>query len=109
MPRANRLATRPKRKAEFIEPMECAPVPKLLDGPGWVYEIKLDGYRAVAVKSNRVDLFSRRHRTCNSQYPYLVIAVEKLKQWVKSHGRHPREQAKKEELTKLLLGPDRLE
>ena len=39
MSRFNRLAALPKRKAEFIEPMECAPVPKLLDWPGWVYEI----------------------------------------------------------------------
>jgi hypothetical protein len=25
-----------KRNADFIEPMECAPVTKLIDGPGWV-------------------------------------------------------------------------
>ena len=47
----NSIVSLPKRKAEVIEPMECAPVTKLLDGPGWVYEIKLDGYRAIAVKS----------------------------------------------------------
>ena len=35
----NSLLRLPKRKAEFIEPMECAPVTKLLDGSGWVYEI----------------------------------------------------------------------
>jgi hypothetical protein len=35
----NSLLRLPKRKAEFIEPMECAPVTKLLDAPGWVYEI----------------------------------------------------------------------
>jgi len=29
----------PKRRAEFMEPMECAPVTKLLDGPGWFFEI----------------------------------------------------------------------
>lgn len=52
MPRGHtELGSLPKRKADFIEPMDCASVPKLIDGPGWVYEIKLDGYRAVGVKS----------------------------------------------------------
>jgi len=47
----NSVLRLPKRKTEFIEPMKCAPVTKLLDGTGWFYEIKLDGYRAIAVKS----------------------------------------------------------
>src|SRR5271156_1842349 len=68
----------PKRKAEFIEPMECAPVTKLLDGPGWIYEIKLDGYRAIAVKSGGVNLFSRRRKLFNTQYPDLVEALAEL-------------------------------
>jgi len=68
----------PRRRAEFMEPMECAPVTKLLDGPGWFYEVKLDGYRAIAVKSSRVNLFSRRHKSFNSQYPYLVEALADL-------------------------------
>jgi bifunctional non-homologous end joining protein LigD len=42
-------------------------------------EIKLDGYRAVAVKSVLgVTLFSRRHKSFNHQYPYLVEGLSDL-------------------------------
>jgi len=54
------LTALPKRKAEFIEPMDCAPVPKLIDGPGWVYEIKLDRYRAVGVAMRLASTGGRR-------------------------------------------------
>lgn len=51
--------------------MDCAPVPKLIEGPGWVFEIKLDGYRAVAIKyGDSIDFFSRRRKSFNAQYPY---------------------------------------
>jgi hypothetical protein len=33
-----------------------------------------------------------------------TVMIEKLKRWIKSQGRHPREQAKKEELRRLLFG-----
>jgi hypothetical protein len=33
-----------------------------------------------------------------------TVMVERLKHWIKTQGRHPREQAKKEELRKLLFG-----
>jgi ATP-dependent DNA ligase len=44
---------RSKCNAAFVDPMECLPVSKLPEGPQWVYEIKLDGYRAVTVKMGR--------------------------------------------------------
>jgi DNA ligase D-like protein (predicted ligase) len=76
---ATRLETLPKRKAEFVQPMECLPVTKLNDADQWTYEIKLDGYRAIAVKSGQtINLFSRRGKSFNSQYPYLVEALAEL-------------------------------
>jgi len=32
-----------------------------------------------------------------------AVRIEKLKEWIKSHGRHPREEEKKEELRRLLF------
>ena len=37
--------------ARFIEPMECLPVENIPEGKLWTYELKLDGYRLVAVKA----------------------------------------------------------
>ena len=39
-----------RASACFIEPMLCLAVQKL-PGPAWQYEVKLDGYRAVGVRS----------------------------------------------------------
>jgi bifunctional non-homologous end joining protein LigD len=67
------------RAASFIEPMECLAVPKLLDGTQWVYELKLDGYRAIGIKSDHaVRLLSRRNNSFNRQYPLIVEALSEL-------------------------------
>jgi DNA ligase D-like protein (predicted ligase) len=73
------LESLPQREATFIEPMECLAVSKLPEGPEWVYEIKLDGYRAVAINSKgQLSLVSRNRKSFSGQYPYIVEALSDL-------------------------------
>jgi len=81
--RAERLTDRKGRAAlatgQFIEPMACAAVASLPEGSAWEYELKLDGYRAVAFKTgNRVHLMSRNGKDFAQRYPALVYALEPL-------------------------------
>src|SRR5580704_3860149 len=49
---------------------------RLPEGPSWLYELKLDGYRAIAIKSRgRVQLRSRNDKGFNTRYPSLVEAL----------------------------------
>lgn len=53
-------------KPHFIEPMECLAVAKLPEGPNWVYEIKLDGHRAEAIRTSAgVEFYSRDGKSFN--------------------------------------------
>ena len=73
------LASLPLRSAIFIQPMECPAVSKLPEGSRWLWEIKLDGYRAIGIKSDRgVRLLSRRNKSFNHQYADIVEALNEL-------------------------------
>jgi len=60
----------------FIEPMKALPVENLPEGD-WLYEIKFDGYRALAFKDGKdVRLISRNKKAFD--YSQLLDAIKKL-------------------------------
>jgi bifunctional non-homologous end joining protein LigD len=67
------------RSAGFIEPMLLLRTDSLPSGDKWLYELKLDGFRAIAFKRNGVvQLRSRNDNDFNARYPGVVEALEKL-------------------------------
>jgi bifunctional non-homologous end joining protein LigD len=72
------VAALPSAKPRFIEPMK----PKLVDAPpagNWVYELKFDGIRALAVKDGtRVNLISRNENELRGRFPEIAEAVKEL-------------------------------
>src|SRR5215475_1729734 len=73
------LDSLPFRNTTFIAPMECLAVSKLSDGAQWLYEIKLDGYRTEAIRSDgNLFLYSRNHKSLSRQFPLIVEALADL-------------------------------
>jgi len=59
--------------------MLLQPSRDLPDGPEWIRELKFDGYRAVAIKSDgRVHLRSRNDNDFSSRYPAIAGALAAL-------------------------------
>jgi bifunctional non-homologous end joining protein LigD len=57
--------------------MECSPVGRLPEGLGWVYELKLDGYRAQAIRdSTGVRLLSRNGKDFSKRFPGVLAALK---------------------------------
>jgi bifunctional non-homologous end joining protein LigD len=60
----------------FIPPMLLLPKEKLPEGPDWLYELKLDGYRAIAIKSEgKLLLRSRNDNDFSARYRDIARAL----------------------------------
>lgn len=58
--------------------MQLQRTESLPEGPQWLYELKFDGYRAVAIKDRKVTLRSRNDHDFSIRYPGLVQALASL-------------------------------
>lgn len=65
----------------FVEPMECKAVEALPTDRGeWQYEIKFDGYRAIAIKQRgEAELFSRNGNAFTETYRQVADAIAQLR------------------------------
>jgi bifunctional non-homologous end joining protein LigD len=63
----------------FIPPMTAEVVDTLPEGERWLYEVKLDGYRALILKDGaRVRLLSRNEKDLTRTYPGVAAAGQRL-------------------------------
>jgi len=75
----DRAAKLPSAKPRFIEPMKA----KLVENPpatgDWIYELKFDGIRLIAIKSHeKVSLLSRNQNDLSARFPEIVDAIQNL-------------------------------
>jgi len=73
------IGSLPSAKPQFVEPMKA----RLVDDPpahgDWIYELKFDGIRAIAVKEGaKVSLISRNGNKLDTRFPEIRDAVKQL-------------------------------
>ena len=70
-----------KKLSAFIEPMKAQLSDQpAFDNSAWVFEIKWDGYRAIAETGKNPRLYSRNGLTFDKAYPRIFDALKKIKQ-----------------------------
>ena len=66
--------------ARFIPPMAAELVDRLPEGDDWMYELKLDGYRALVIKNgDEVQLRSRNDKDLTRAYPDIERAARRIR------------------------------
>lgn len=65
-----------KIKAAFVQPMLLMRPAQLADGPEWLYELKLDGYRTLGIRTGgKVQIRSRNKNDFSVRYPAIAAAL----------------------------------
>jgi bifunctional non-homologous end joining protein LigD len=63
-----------------IQPMKATLVDEPFNDPNWIYEVKWDGYRAIAkINKGEVELISRNNKTFNDKFYSIHKLIQKWK------------------------------
>jgi bifunctional non-homologous end joining protein LigD len=77
--RVRALPGETRKLSDYIKPMLAKETDKPFSSKEWIYEIKWDGYRAIAeVNKKNVKLYSRNGNTFEASYPVVVDALKQL-------------------------------
>ena len=67
------------RRLKFVEPMKAKVSPAPPYNGEWLYEVKFDGFRVLAIKNGKkVELWSRNKKRLDERFPKVLEAVAKL-------------------------------
>jgi bifunctional non-homologous end joining protein LigD len=70
----------PRKAPAFVPPMAARVVHTRPEGDEWMYEVKLDGYRALLLKDGKqVRLRSRNDKDLTATYPSIAAAALRLR------------------------------
>jgi bifunctional non-homologous end joining protein LigD len=66
---------------QFVAPMQASSIKEPFNSPDWIFETKLDGYRAIAVIDSvgKARLWSRNRLPLDPKFPMVLDAVNQLK------------------------------
>jgi bifunctional non-homologous end joining protein LigD len=63
---------------KHITPMLATLIDKPFNNEEWIFEIKWDGFRALAYKNKKVEIFSRNELSFNQRFPQIVNELQQL-------------------------------
>lgn len=76
---ATKAITKKSPMPTFVKPMLAAVADEPFDDADWLFEIKWDGYRALAfIRGARTELFSRNHLSLKKDYPSLLAELKEI-------------------------------
>jgi bifunctional non-homologous end joining protein LigD len=66
---------------DFVAPMQASSLKEPFDSPDWIFETKLDGYRAIAVidSTGKARIWSRNQLPLEPKFPTIGDSVNQLR------------------------------